>query len=405
MIGWWQRRAACLRSDQVLNRRAFSPSKGLRRIDMRQIRSILFIALAAVAATGCIYERQVVREESVAPAPPPPAPDMTADSSADQPAPTVAVERDVNDTEVFYERLSPYGYWTETGGYGRVWVPYVGVGWRPYYFGRWVLTDWGWTFVSDDPWGWAGYHYGRWNWGIGVGWYWIPGRIWAPAWVSWRYGGGYAAWCPLGPPGVVFGYSHPAWVAVREEHFTRPISSVAVPLRATAGVVTQAAPLTGPHATVARTGSFGPPVARVQAATGQTIRPVAAASVVGRSARPGAAAPGPRGGPMRSPQPRGSAGDAVQGSPRVRGGAAAPGTRASPPASPRPRGGMGGGWGHVPRASGGGGAAPRSSGGGGYAPHSSGGGGGSAPHSSGGGGGSAPHASGGGGHSSGGHGK
>ena len=51
----------------------------------------------------------------------------------------------------------------------------------------------------------------------------------------------------------------------------------------TANIVTQAAPLTGPHATVARTGAFGPPVARVQAATGQTIRPVAAGSVVGRS--------------------------------------------------------------------------------------------------------------------------
>jgi hypothetical protein len=368
------------------------------------IRTLLILAL--VGATGCIYERQVVREERVETLPPPPPPDSAVNDSE---APAAVVERDVTDTEVFYERLSPYGSWTVVGGYGRVWVPAVGAGWRPYYFGRWVLTDWGWTFVSDDPWGWAGYHYGRWNWGIGVGWYWIPGTIWGPAWVSWRYGGGYAAWCPMGPPGVVYGYGHPGWVAVHEEHFTRPISTVAVPVRATAGIVTQAAPLSAAHATVARTGAFGPPVARVQAATGQAIRPVAAASVVGQTARTqaapwhGTASPTPRvAAPMRSPQPQRPT--TSYGTPRVRPSYSTP--RAQPSYStPRaaPRGGMGGGWGRAPASSGGG--APRAappSGGGGHsssggsaAPHSS--GGGAAPHSSGGGG-TAPHASGGGGH-------
>jgi hypothetical protein len=370
---------------------------------MTKVRNILVALSAAAMATGCIYERQVVRERSVEPPPPPPA--DTSISEGDTAAPPV--DRDVADTEVFYEQLSPYGYWTFVGGYGRVWVPYVSVGWRPYYFGRWVLTDWGWTFASDDPWGWAGYHYGRWNWGIGVGWYWIPGTVWGPAWVSWRYGGGYAAWCPLGPPGVVFGYSHPAWVAVREEHFTRPISTVAVSVHATAGAVSQAAPLTGVHATAARSGSFGPPIARVQAATGKNFRPVAAASVVGRGAvHPTAgSAPATRAGPMRSPQPRGVATAPAPRSystPRV----SSPGNSGAP----GPRGGMGGGWGYAPRASPGGGGsyAPRASSGG-SAPRASGGGGSYAPHASGGGaahaapsGGAAPHASGGGGHSSGG---
>ena len=42
------------------------------------------------------------------------------------------------------------------------WVPAgVAVGWRPYWDGRWVLTEYGWTFVSDDPWGWATWHYGN----------------------------------------------------------------------------------------------------------------------------------------------------------------------------------------------------------------------------------------------------
>src|SRR5438034_167559 len=79
--------------------------------------------------------------------------------------------------------------------------------------------------------------YGRWNWAVGVGWYWIPGAVWAPAWVSWRYGAGYVSWCPLGPAGIAFGYRHPAWVAVSETHFTRPIAAVAIPSQRTYGVV------------------------------------------------------------------------------------------------------------------------------------------------------------------------
>ncbi len=68
----------------------------------------------------------------------------------------------------------------------------------------------GWTWVSDEPWGWATYHYGRWVNIVGTGWVWIPGHTWAPAWVSWRYGGGYCGWAPLPPStlvGVDFGGS------------------------------------------------------------------------------------------------------------------------------------------------------------------------------------------------------
>ncbi|TMA85739.1 MAG: hypothetical protein E6J63_18780, partial [Deltaproteobacteria bacterium] len=179
---------------------------------MRRYRNLLIVGLAA-AATGCIYGREPVRDDRRIDTPPsPPAPDYSADSGYSAPqsyqneAPPPPAGSDVSSEAVFYERLSPYGYWMFVAPYGRVWVPAVGYGWRPYYYGQWVLTDWGWTFVSDDPWGWAAYHYGRWNWGIGVGWYWIPGYEWAPAWVYWRYGGGYVTWCPIGPAGVAFGY-------------------------------------------------------------------------------------------------------------------------------------------------------------------------------------------------------
>jgi hypothetical protein len=39
----------------------------------------------------------------------------------------------------------------------------------------------------------------------GRGWCWIPGTLWGPAWVSWRWGGGYVGWSPLPPRGVWVG--------------------------------------------------------------------------------------------------------------------------------------------------------------------------------------------------------
>jgi hypothetical protein len=312
------------------------------------------VALIAVAAAGCITERDTVRgDREIQSAPPPPAdpgymPSQPAPQSyqAEAPPPPPA-GTDVSSDAVFYERLSPYGSWTFVAPYGHVWVPAVGYGWRPYYYGQWVLTDWGWTFVSDDPWGWAGYHYGRWNWGVGVGWYWIPGTVWGPAWVDWRYGGGYVTWCPLGPPGVAFGYRHPAWVAVPEQHFTRPIAAFAAPRQRTYGFVRQAQPLTGVHATVARRGSFGPPVAAVTRATGQPVRPIAATQAV--RPRPTTASPSP--GVMRSPmQPRARVGGSdravrpgvrTYGAPHV-----APHPTSAPPAriesAPAPAGGNSG---------------------------------------------------------------
>jgi hypothetical protein len=104
--------------------------------------------------------------------------------------------------DYFYSNLAPYGYWIDRPSYGWVWVPrHVRHGWRPYSYGRWAYTDYGWTWVSSEPYGWATYHYGRWYEDPDYGYEWVPGTDWGPAWVSWQQGGGYLGWAAL-PPDV-----------------------------------------------------------------------------------------------------------------------------------------------------------------------------------------------------------
>ena len=108
--------------------------------------------------------------------------------------------------QTFYDNLGNDGSWIQTDDYGYVFQPNAvqDPNWAPYTDGHWVCSDVGWVWVSDEPWGWATYHYGRWANIDGTGWCWVPGYQWAPAWVSWRYGGGYAGWAPL-PPGAFYG--------------------------------------------------------------------------------------------------------------------------------------------------------------------------------------------------------
>ena len=104
--------------------------------------------------------------------------------------------------DFFYSNLAPYGYWVNRPSYGWAFVPrHIRHGWRPYSAGRWAYTDYGWTWVSSEPYGWATYHYGRWDLDPDYGWSWIPGTDWGPAWVSWQEGDGYCGWAPL-PPAV-----------------------------------------------------------------------------------------------------------------------------------------------------------------------------------------------------------
>ena len=104
------------------------------------------------------------------------------------------------------ESLNSNGRWIELEKWGKCWQPNnVASGWAPYTNGSWRhCDDCGWTFVSDEPWAWACYHYGRWTKvRTGCGWAWVPGKVWAGSWVSWRQGRDESCscigWAPLPP--------------------------------------------------------------------------------------------------------------------------------------------------------------------------------------------------------------
>lgn len=106
----------------------------------------------------------------------------------------------------FYDELAPYGRWVDCS-WGGCWVPGgISRDWQPYSNGEWIYTEYGWTWISYDPWGDDPYHYGTWAWTDLYGWVWIPGTIWAPAWVTWTYSDDYIGWAPL-PPSIVVGWS------------------------------------------------------------------------------------------------------------------------------------------------------------------------------------------------------
>jgi hypothetical protein len=102
------------------------------------------------------------------------------------------------DLRTYGNTFDQYGSWQYDAPYGYVWYPSVGPDWRPYYYGSWSpIRSYGWTWVGLDAWAWPTHHYGRWGFARNA-WFWIPGRTWGAAWVSWSFSNDYVSWCPLG---------------------------------------------------------------------------------------------------------------------------------------------------------------------------------------------------------------
>jgi hypothetical protein len=179
-----------------------------------------------------------------------------ADVSVDLAAPGASVN-----FQTFQAALSPYGEWVDVPPYGRVWRPSnVSADWKPYYYGHWEWTDEGWLWASDEPWGWAPYHYGRWTVAPSLGWVWVPGYQWAPAWVSWRFSSAAVGWAPLLPGFSVYVNTFPDYY-VSYFTFVPCHRFVGVPVRSIAYGPRYAPRLFGDTRPAPPRASFGPGMA------------------------------------------------------------------------------------------------------------------------------------------------
>jgi len=134
------------------------------------------------------------------------------------------------DMDYIYNYLAPYGNWINLYPFGYVWTPrYMGYQWRPYTNGHWIMTDYGWTWIANEQWGSIPFHYGRWGYNDYFGWFWVPGMVWGPAWVSWRWNDQYVGWAPLPPEAEFrrgmdyssFSFNIPIrfWIFLQVRHF------------------------------------------------------------------------------------------------------------------------------------------------------------------------------------------
>ncbi len=190
----------------------------------------------------------------------------------------------------FHDQLAPHGRWVAAGSYGNCWVPSgVAAGWEPYVDGQWVYSDYGWTWASNDPWGDIPYHYGTWAYVDPYGWVWVPGTVWAPAWVTWAYTDDYVGWAPVPPTfalsatgyfgsPVVVTATHYVFVPTRQ-FVGVPVATVRVPVHQSVTILPHAVKTTRFEVSHGVVRVAGPPEARVARVVGHPIPRVATATL------------------------------------------------------------------------------------------------------------------------------
>lgn len=101
---------------------------------------------------------------------------------------------------------------------------------RPYYNGQWLHSDAGWYFKAASEPEEITHHYGRWVYSPSLGWVWLPGRVWAPAWVEWREENEYIAWSPIPPRSYIVNnvviippVYEETYVVVEKRYFPAPV--------------------------------------------------------------------------------------------------------------------------------------------------------------------------------------
>jgi len=146
-------------------------------------------------------------------------------------------ERGEVDFDIFLDLLNPWGSWSEVAPNDWRYHPDAAVDAIPYAHGRWIYTDFGWSWADQFPGGWATSHYGWWMLEpnpSGTGpqvWGWHPDSVWHAAPVDFRQTKEYIGWRPskLGPVNELLEkdderFAHPEeWIWVPKAKFGQPI--------------------------------------------------------------------------------------------------------------------------------------------------------------------------------------
>ncbi|UCC39187.1 MAG: FecR domain-containing protein [Candidatus Aminicenantes bacterium] len=119
-----------------------------------------------------------------------------------------------------------YGEWVWDSLYGWVWRPfyndsYPWGNWQPYFYGQWREVNGELFWVPQESWGWVPYHLGYWVWNKKLGWLWIPGSVFAPAWAAWDFYMGYYTWRPWSMTDWYYyrGYYSPGYTYARDGYY------------------------------------------------------------------------------------------------------------------------------------------------------------------------------------------
>jgi hypothetical protein len=187
------------------------------------------VDVARPPANSTTIERKAVAEAGAKPSARNSPPDHRPQAAPRRGAPAAGTPARA-EVGVFFNDLGRHGNWIRHPDFSYVWLPTrQGAGWRPYQDGRWIWTDaHGWYWESAEPFAWAVYHYGRWGYEPDYGWFWIPGDTWAPAWVTFRHGGGRIGWAAIAPDRKGYAQGVPqrvlppvaeAWVFVDQRRF------------------------------------------------------------------------------------------------------------------------------------------------------------------------------------------
>ncbi len=148
----------------------------------------------------------------------------------------------------------------------------------PYSNGKWVNTDNGWYFQAATPEEEIVHHYGRWNYSPTLGWVWLPGKVWSPAWVDMKKDDKYMAWAPLPFASnivndAVKNVVIPAdrYVIVEQPHFLDPVYTYRYIAPDPVVVVSNMSALPGLVVVNNKIVNRGPEVVYVEKVTGQKV--------------------------------------------------------------------------------------------------------------------------------------